>query len=386
MKQIPTINDLKDVLANDFKTKLNLSDTQLKYVLDAMSSVLAAQFKLTYMFLSDIQNNVFPDTADLEANGGTLERLGRIYLNRNPRPSTQGVYRIKLTGTAGGYLRNSITFKSNEDSKNSGQLFILDSDYTLTGVNDQVDVRSLGGGLSFSLNVGDKLTITEPIIGVDSLVEVLSIIELPKDTEDIDVYRSNILDAIQLEPQGGSRTDYRVWSNDAQGVRKVYPYVKNGEAGTVQVFVEATTANSTDGFGTPSNSLLTDVAGVIKMTPDLTRGRIPIQANLEVLKIEIVPVDVKITGLSDNTPDVLSLISGNLKNYLYTVRPYVAGADLPRSKNDILYSGRLQSAVTDSLGSSNFFTDFDMQVNGISVNSYEFDFGFIPYLRNVIYI
>jgi uncharacterized phage protein gp47/JayE len=391
MREIPSLEEIKDTIANDLKTKLNLSDSNLKYVLNAMDSVLAAQFKLVYLYLSDIQNNIFPDTADIEANGGTLERLGRIYLNRNPRPATNGIFKVSLTGTAGGFLRSGLTFKSNENSKNPSQLFVLDADYIMTGVDDEIEIRSLGAGTSFDLDLNDELTITEPVIGVNNLVAVIEIIEQPIATEDIEVYRQNILDAIQLEPQGGSRTDYRLWSNDAQGVRKVYPYVKNGESGTVQVYVEATIENSTDGNGTPSLSLLEDVENVIFFDPDETkplneRGRIPIQANLEVLAIEKLPVDVEIIGLADNSSDVLTAISENLNTYLRDIRPYIAGADLPRSKNDVLYSGRLQAVVTDVLSSSNFFTGFVMKVDGNVVNSYEFELGFIPYLRDVTYV
>ena len=390
MREIPNLTEIKDTIANDLKTKLNLSDSNLRYVLDAMDSVLAAQFKLVYLYLSDIQNNIFPDTANAEAEGGTLERLGRIYLNRNPRPATSGVFKLSVTGTAGAVLRNSLTFKSNENSKNPNQLYVLDAEYILTGSSDEIEVRSLGGGLDFELNVNDELTITEPVIGVNSLVTVLEVIDSPLASEDIEVYRQNILDAIQLEPQGGSKTDYRLWANDAQGVRKVYPYVKNGEAGTVQVYVESVLPGE-DGNGIPSTSLMNDVDDVIKFDPDETkpineRGRIPIQATLEVLPIEPIAVDVEITGLNDNSLAVQSAIQNNLKAFLYNVRPYVAGADLPRTKNDILYSGRLQSVVTDVLDSSNFFTGFVMKVNGNVENSFQFTLGSIPYLRNITYI
>jgi hypothetical protein len=218
---------------------------------------------------------------------------------------------------------------------------------------------------------------------------VLEVIEQPLASEDIEVYRQNILDAIQLEPQGGSRTDYRIWANDAQGVRKVYPYVKNGDAGTVQVYVESVLPG-TDGNGTPSIPLMESVEEVIFFDPDETkplneRGRIPIQVTLEVLPIEPTPVDVEIIGLNDNSLAVRTSIENNIRAYLLDVRPYIAGADLPRSKNDILYSGRVQSVVTDVLDSSNFFTGFVMQVDGNTLNSFEFDLGFIPYLRNVTY-
>jgi len=390
MKPIPSIVELQETLANDFRSRLNLSDDDLKKVLNAFDIILTAQFKLLYLFLSDIQNNVFPDTADLEANGGTLERIGRIQLGRNPLPATVGVFEFSAVGVAGSVLRSGLTFKSNEDSKNPGQLYVLDAEYTMTGSSDIIEVRSLGSGVDFDLNIGDELTITEPVIGVNSTVTVDSVIDVPTASEDIEIYRQAILDSIQLEPQGGAKTDYRLWASDALGVKKVYPYVKNGEAGTVQVFVEATITDSTDGKGTPSAGLLTDVEEVIEFYPDETkplneRGRRPIQATIEVEPISLIPVDVSIIGLNEDTASIRSSISSNLDSYLQDIRPYIAGADLARDKNDILYEGRLQSVVTDTLESANFFTSFNMVVNGVSVDNYQFELGNIPYLRNVTY-
>lgn len=390
MREIPSINEIRDQIANDFKIKLNLTDSQLKYVLDAFDSVLAAQFKLMYLYLSDIQNNVFPDTADLEENGGTLERFGRIYLNRNPLPATAGIFKVSVIGSTGAVLRNSLTFKSNENSLNPSQSYVLDSEYILTGSGDEIEIRSLGGGTDFDLNVGDELTITEPVLGVNNIVTITEVIEQPRASENIDVYRQNIIDSIQLEPQGGSKTDYRLWSADAQGVRKVYPYVRNDDAGIVDVYVEATVADSIDGNGTPDLTLLSDVLDVIEFDPDETkptneRGRKPIQSNVETLAITITPVDITINGLIDDSTAVRDAIETNIKDYLYNIRPYIAGADLPRDKNDILYSARVQSVITDVLESANYFENLTMEVNGNTVNNYEFNLGFIPYLRNLIF-
>lgn len=390
MKPIPSITDLQLALANDFKNKLNLSDNDLKQVLNAFDIVVSAQFKLLYLFLSDIQNNVFPDTADLEVNGGTLERIGRIQIGRNPLPATVGVFNLSVSGVAGSVLRSELTFKSNEGSKNPGQMFVLDAEYILTGTDDIIEVRSLGSGTEYDLNVGDNLTITEPIIGVDATVTVNAVTEQPKAQEDIETYRRIVLDSIQLEPQGGAKTDYRLWSADAQGVRKVYPYVKIGEAGTVQLFIEANLVDSIDGKGTPSGTLITDVSEVVEFDPDITkplneRGRRPIQANMEFGPISLIPVDVQVIGLSQNNATISASIESGMSDYLYGIRPFISGADLTRDKNDILYKGKLQSVVNDVLGNSNFFTSFVMIVGGVSVDSYTFDLGNIPYLRNVTY-
>lgn len=390
MKPIPTIKEIYASIANDLRVKLNLSDDDLRKVVDAFASVEAAQVKLLYLFLVDIQNNLFPDTADLAVNGGQLERLGLIYLNRQPNPSTAGVYTVELNGIVGSVARSGLTFKSNDDSKNPGLLFVLDSEYILTGSNDLIDIRALTPGTESSLLIGNELTITEPVIGVDQLVTVTVIVDEPKAPENIDDYRLAIIDAIQLEPQGGAKTDYRLWADDAQGTRRVYPYVKVGDSGTVEIYVEATIDDSMDGLGTPSAQLLIDVAEVIEFDPDVTkplneRGRRPIQATVDTLPITLKPVDVTITGLNIDTVDIRNSIESNMKIFLDDVRPFIAGGDLARNKNDILFAARLQAVVTDVLSSSNFFTAFSMSVDGNVETSFTFDLGNIPYLRDVIF-
>lgn len=390
MANIPTITEIYQNIANDLKNKLNLSDSQLKTVLDAMALSLAGQFKLSYLALADNLNNVFPDTADSSINGGTLDRLGRIYLNRNQRPATTGIFSVSVTGVSGSILRESLTFKSNDDSLNPGQLFILDNEYILTGLNDEINIRSTKGGTDFNLSVNDTLTITEPIVGVEQIVTVTQVIQQPLAAESDEDFRKAILNSIQLEPQGGAKTDYRLWAADAQGVRLVYPYVKQGEAGTVQVYVEATESDSTDGLGTPTQAILDDVAEVIEFDPDITkplneRGRRPIQANIETLSILPNPVDVQIVGLSIDTADVRASIESNIKEYLKDIRPFVAGGDLARNKNDILYVGRLNSIVTDVISSDNFFTDILLFVNGNNQTSFQFSRENIPYLRNLTF-
>jgi len=388
MQELPNLQQLKDTIENDFKIKLNLTTSELKYVLNVFDGVLAAQFYLAYQFIRDVQDNAFPDTATTELNGGTLERFGRIRLNRDPRPQTAGVFKVKVTGSVGTQLRANLTFKSNEDALNTGKLYILDSLTTLTGSTQIIEIRSIGGGVEFNLKVGDKLTVTEPVLGLNNTVEVTEITQQPLSSEDLEDYRAEILRSYRLEPQGGSRGDYRMWADDAQGVRLVYPYTKNVDSGEVDVYVEATKADSTDGKGTPTTAILNEVTSVITFDPDITltsyqRSRIPIQSILNVKPIELVPVDVTITGLNDSSPTVLATIRTNIDALLYDIRPYIAGADLPSQKNNLLLQPKIQSAVNESMDADNYFTSVEMFVNGVSTLNYEFGLGYIPYFRTL---
>jgi uncharacterized phage protein gp47/JayE len=389
-KPIPTIAQLYTKLSSDIKSQLGIIGALVKFVINAFSGVIAAQLKLLYLYQVDVQNNQFPDTADTAANGGTLERQGQIYLNRQPFPATAGIFTASVTGSLGALIPSGTTFKSDGGTLSPGNLYATTADYYLPGTSGVISLTALNAGASYLLNIADTLTMTAPILGVDASAAITAITTNPVDAEDPEVYRQLILNAIRLQPQGGSKTDYRLWSADADGVRTVYPYVKNGEAGTVQVYVEAVTVDSTDGKGTPSSGLLTEVAAVLTFNPDTTiptnmRGRLPIQANLEVLPIVPIPVDVITTGLSFTNSGIVAAVLTNLIAYLYSVRPYIAGCDLPGDQNNLLTTVQLQSTVNDSIGSNNTFINFAMYVNGVQLNVFTFSLGNIPYLRNVTY-
>jgi len=391
MKPIPNITQLNTNIAGDLKNKLNLSNNPLKRVLNALALVLSDQFYLAYLYLRDIQDNIFVDTATTAEFGGSLERQGLIYLNRGMFPDSIGVFKLSVDGVAGSVLRANLTFKSNEGTLNPGQVYVLDSEYICTGTADEIEVRSIGAGVAYNLNVADNLTITEPVIGVDKTVTVTEVVEQPKAGETVELYRQAILSAIQLEPQGGSRADYRQWATDAQGVRLVYPYVRDGEPSNLDVYVEATLVDSTDGKGTPSSTILDDVEEVLNYDPDISkpiyeRGRKPAQAFLNVLPIVLVPIDVQITDLSDSSAAVQATIQSALEDMLYRVRPFISGADLQRNKNDILYYGKVQSVVTESLVNGNFFNLLKMYVDGNEEVSYEFTLGNVPYLNNLTFV
>lgn len=391
MKPIPTIKTIQQNMSSDLRSKLGLTTDYLKKNFEVVTLVLAAQLHIEYLYLSDIQDNIFPDKATTQDQGGTLERQGMIYMNRGPFPASIGTFKVAVSGVAGSVLRQNLTFKSNAEALNAGQVYILDSEYVLTGTDDVIEIRSIGSGVDYNLNVDDNLTITEPVIGVDKTVSVTEVISQPKAGETTELFRQAILNAIQLEPQGGSRADYRQWSSDAQGVRLVYPYVRDGQPSIIDLYVEATTVDSTDGKGTPSSSILTEVEEVIEMDPDVSkptyeRGRRPMQADVQVSPIVLIPVDITITSLNDSSDSVKAAIESSVNDFLYDVRPFIAGADLRRNRNDVLYSGKIQSVVTEALINGNFFNNLELSVDGNLVNSYEFSLGNIPYLRTLNYV
>lgn len=391
MITIPTLNQLYTSVKTDLETEFGSSIPIFgKIFLRALAAVQAGKLKLFYLALGNLQKNIFIDTADPESKGGTLERFGRIKLGRNPFPAQAGQYLCDVTGTIGAIIPARTTFKSNDDSLNPAKLFILDVAYTMPGSTGQITLRALTAGTSSKLLQDDQLTATAPIANVNRIATVDSEVVEPLDSEDIEDYRRKGEEAYQLEPNGGSASDFRIWAADAQGVERVYPFAKTGATAEVNLYVEANIADSTDGKGTPSAAMLLAVEDVVELDPDVTkpineRGRRPLGIfQVHYLPVTVKNVDIIIDDFEGLTVDIQTAIFNALKSLTDGIRPFVSGADTLESKNDILDENRIISAIlTVRPGST--FGDITLKVNNVTVNTFTWLLGDIPYLNSVTY-
>ncbi len=391
MITIPTLSEIYNDILASLEAEMNITIPIFgKNFLRAMAAVQAAKIKLYYMAIGNLQKNIFIDTAESESVGGTLERFGRIKLGRNPFPAKAGNYTVQLTGTNGAIVAAQTTFKSDDDSLNPGKLYILDTQFVLNGTNI-ITLRALEAGLGSQLQVGDTLTSTIPIANVNSSVTVLTESVEPLAAEDLEEYRTKGINAYQQEPQGGAATDYRLWAADAQGVQQTYPYAKSGASNEINLFVEATIADSTDGKGTPSAGLLTAVEAVVELDPDTTkpiteRGRRPLGVlQVHYLPVTIKTIDIIITNYIGITTEIQTIIFNAIKTALNSVRPYVAGADVLEDKNDILSLNKLIFIIQDAQPGG-FFDSIELKINSVTQTSYTFSNGDIPWLNTVTYI
>lgn len=392
MITIPTTTELYNSILADLQATYGSSiPTFGKNFLRATAAVQAAKLKLYYLAIGKLQKNIFVDTADRESNGGTLERFGRIKLNRNPNPATAGQYEVSVTGTIGATINASTTFKSDDDSSNPGNLYVLDIAYVLVSSPDTITIRALESGLDSKLSNGDTLTATAPIANVDSQVTVsLEAIE-PLAAETIEDYRQVALEAYRLEPQGGSASDYKLWAADAQGVLRAYPYANSGESNVIDLFIEATVLDSIDGKGTPSAGLLVTVEEVVEFDPDVTRplnerGRRPLGVfDINFLPVIVQDIVININGYVGIDVTKQTQIENAIELLIDGIRPFISGADVLAEKNDILDSNRIISELLRAVPGS-IFSSIDFTVGGLPFSSYTFDNGNIPYLDSINFV
>lgn len=390
MQNIPTLVQIVDSFIANIEAQLNNSvPTNAKAFLRALANTEGAELKLLYLALGYIQQNMAPDLAQSESVGGMLERYGRIRLGRNPYGATAGSYTVQVSGTIGAEINGQVTFLSDDTSESPGNLYILDNHFTLVTGTDIITLRSLTTGTGALLKIGDSLTATSPIALVDSSVVVTGISIQPFDAETLEAYRAEILKTYRLSPQGGAATDYRLWAQDAQGVAAVYPYAASGYTNRVNLYIESTISDSTDGKGTPSPTMISNVQSVVEFNPDTTipllqRGRRPITVIVNYLPVTIATVDITIPSFIGLTTDIQNLISTGLTSYLSLIRPFIAAADILSDKNDTIDINAIAAAILSVIPGASFGT-VGLKVNGVSVSSYTFTDGNIPYLNSISY-
>jgi len=387
MINIPTTQEIYTDIISDLEAEFSITiPTVGSSFLRAMAAVQAGKMKLYYLAQGKLQKNIFIDTADPEAIGGTLERFGRVKLGRNPFPATAGSYTVQVTGTIGTIIPQSSTFKSNDDSLHPGILYILDADYTLLATTDSITLRCLTAGLEGQLSIGDELTITAPVALLDDIGEVTAELVEPIAAEDIEDYRRKGLDAYRLEPQGGAGSDYRLWASDAQGVETSYPYAKTGVANEINLFIEATIVDSIDGKGTPTAAILTAVEDAIE-DPTVDRpSRKPLGVyDVHYLPIAVREVDIEITGFVGITAPIQTAIFNAIELYLTTVRPFVGSIDTLADQNDTFDVNTIIALILEANPGSQFGAVV-MEIDSVPLTTFTFLNGDIPFLDAITYV
>lgn len=375
----PTLLQLYNNVISDLESELSITITPFgRNYLRARAMVQAGRLYVLYLVAGKVQKNIFIDTAEPEANGGTLERFGRVKLGRDPFPATQGQYLCNVTGTIGAVIPAQTTFKSNDDALSPSKLYILDSAYTLTG-SDQITVRALEAGTDSQLSDGDALTATAPINLVDSGIIVDSETIQPQASETLEDYRNKALLSYRLEPQGGAPADYRLWSLEVQGIINAYPYALSGFTSEVNLFLE-----SDEPDGVPTAADLLAVETNIETATVQQYARKPITAVVNYLPVNPRLITVNINNFVDLTTAKETAIYNAIEERLSEIRPFIGAIDVLADKDDYIDVNVLIVTIFQAAPNS-IFSSVEFYVDGVPTTSITFTNGDIPKLNDVTY-
>jgi uncharacterized phage protein gp47/JayE len=372
---IPTIQQLYASIIADVETELNISIPLFgRSYLRAKAMVQAGRLWLLYLVMAAIQKNIFVDTCDEEM----LRRWGRVKLNRDPFPATQGQYTVLATGTTGATIPAGTTFKANDNSQAPQKLFILDVAFVLDGTNI-ITLRALEAGTDSKLSIGNQLTATAPIALVNSIVTVQTEAIEPQAAENIEDYRQKVINAFRLEPQGGSPADYRLWATEVQGIVQAYPYAASGQTSVVNLYLESDEVD-----GVPTSQDLLNVQASIELPTADRPSRKPVTDNVNYLPVTPLDVVITISDYVNLTVDKETFIQNALTEMFSNIRPFVGAIDVLADRNDYFDVNTVISQILLAVPGS-IFSSISITVDGSPVNSFTFELGNIPNLNPVLY-
>lgn len=385
MVTLPTKNELFEATLADLNAEYGITIPLFgKNFLRAMAAVHAGTHWLIYKSIANTQKNIFIDTADPESQGGTLERFGRIKLGRNPNPATSSIYTVQFTATAG-TIPASTTFKSDDGSLNPGELYVIDQASILIAPFIYT-VISTNRGLETKLEIGDTITVTSPVPGLTSPVGIIvGETTAPIAAETVEDYRRKGLDSYRLEPQGGSGSDYRIWASEVPGVLQSYNFAASGAPNEVNLFIEATIGDSTDGKGTPTATIISDVTAAIENATALRPQRKPLTVDVNYLPISPLDVVITVSGAAWQTPAIETNINLLLADKIEVIRPFVSSIDVLSEKNDTFGVNDIIAVIASNYPGQVFNAPV-LSIDGSPVtSSFTFNDGDIPFFVSFVF-
>jgi len=258
------------------------------------------------------------------AEGLYLDLWGRLW-GVSRLPATYAAGTVTFTGTDGaGVVAGA------EIRRADGELFTVTASAVVAGGVVSVPVQAKNFGDIGNTAAASTLTLISPVAGLSPAATVGGGGLIGGADEEMDGkpgtsegFRGRIRARITAPPHGGNDSDYKKWAKAISGVTRVWVEANGLGAGTVVVrfMMDDTYANGIPaGTGAPAYS--GDIKSVFdhieshadELTGDLT-GR-PATAEVFVLAPTPVPLDVTITGLSPDTPEIRGAIENELQEMI----------------------------------------------------------------------
>lgn len=343
----PTLSGLIARVRGDVQTRLPGADASLRHsVLDVLSRVMAGVASGLYGYLDWLAKQLMPDTAE----GAYLRRWASIW-GIDRKGATPATATATATGINGRGIPAGI-----EAQRVDGTRYRILLAATIADEVAAVSLQAVDAGVGASLAVGDQLTLSSAIGGVNSTITVTASAIAGTAEEQDDSLKTRLLDRIRTPPQGGALHDYVTWALAQPGVTRAWPYGGWMGGGTVGLaFVMDDRENILP--------LEADVA-VVQAALDILR---PVTAELYVFSPPAAALDV-VLRVSPDTEEVRTAIRGELADFF--AREAEPGGTI--------YSSRMSEAV--SLAEGEF-----RHVLELPAGDFTADAGAIPMLGNVTF-
>ena len=307
--EIPTTKEINDRIISDIESKIGQSTPFFAKAFNIiLAKALSGVFTILYKFGQWAVKQIFTITQDADS----LAQKGDQY--KIPRKvATAAILTAGLTGDNGKIILAGKQFRGDSN----GLLYSLQSTLEVAGGVASGDFLCLTAGALGNLVNGLKLTILQPISGLDNQATVTATVTEGEDQESIEDYRARISEREKTPPQGGSLVDYILWAKEVAGITRAFAYGHREESAIPEGYVSVYPLNDDEASRIPSAPKLTEVQEYID---DPTRAPMQV-AVINVPAMTEQEFDIDVTDLDPNTAAIRNAFAENVEAYLLEREP-----------------------------------------------------------------
>lgn len=290
----PTRAEILAQIKADFRLELGV-DPMRRSVEYALVRAETGQSKAQYGFLNWAYRQSFPDTMDPE----NFWRWASQYIDQNPPAPWVGL--VLVTGTNGTTIPAGTPIL-----RSDGAAYEVTAEGEIAGGEALVSVSAVLASYGSAANNDDDqpLTISPPVLGLDSACIVDSTTTDGSDLETAEEGLVRLLEYLREPPSGGGPGDYVKWAKQVSGVTRAWEFPNVFGLNTVGVaFVR-------DNDGTGADILPS--SGEREVVRAYVQSKAPITVTVTVITLVALPVDVEISGLDPDTAEVRTAVEAAL--------------------------------------------------------------------------
>ncbi len=221
----PTLREINDRIQSDLASELpGIGSLLRRSVLKINGKVYAGATHGEYGAIQYYKDQLFILTADEE----WLDKHGSEYgFPRNQ--GTKAIGSAVVTGTSGLIVPAGTRLQSA-----SGNVYIVDTSITLSGAVGIIELTAEYAGEDYNEDAGVELSFISPISGINSIATIDSgALTGGYDKEEVEAYRTRLLNRKRTAPHGGADFDYSNWALEYPGVTRAWTIEYYQGVGTI---------------------------------------------------------------------------------------------------------------------------------------------------------
>jgi uncharacterized phage protein gp47/JayE len=359
---IDSLREKSDQLLADIESKTNQNTPAVDVAYNRIVANAVAGMSLQDQLHNiDQRKECFPQTAS--------EEIGLpLWAGLVGRPRGSGVQaelQCDATGTDGETIGTGST--GPRWKANSGVTYGTKTGATISGGTASIAILAEQSGTEGTLQIGDEVTLTTTIPGIDTKATVTAINVPGTEPESIESWRAAIIQLAAFPPLTGTAAWFYNEALGVPGITRAYPYSDQNFPGRVLIYA----VDDSQVDGQPSQSQLDEIEAITDTAQKNVMWAYDLLPNAEKrLEAFASPIDIYDVVITEGVPALSASlkhsIEASIDNYFLTRNPYINGLSLEDqgAVEEVAITTVAQNTIDAEVGETGRFTDIGLTKQG----------------------